>query len=168
MINNARPIVLRYPPHRRRPKQPAPKAAVRKGHAGPFHMTDEFGTLFCLLLVVTGLRVAVGFTVAPVAVPGDRVTFTHNLGAPPDTRVVPARLVGGPFAPAGATCRLDLREMSETDGAMTVMAVRDDGVMVSWAGGKTAAVNGCQDGPGEILLADADYEALHTPSPLKR
>ncbi len=160
--------MLRYPPPSRGPKKPAAQAAGRKRQAWPFRMTDEFGTLFCLLLAVTALRVAVSFAAPPVAVPGDRVTFTHNPSLPPDTRVVTARLVGGPFAPAGATCRLDLRQMAAAPGAMTVMAVRTDGVMVSWAGGPTAAVNGCQGKAGEILLATADYATLGRPAILKR
>jgi hypothetical protein len=158
--------MLKYPPPRRRRNKSVAKAATRN-RPGRFRMTDEFGTLFSLLVVVTALRVAVGFTVAPLAVPGDRVIFLRN-PAMFDTRVMTARLVSGPFAPAGAACQLDLRQMSESDGAMTVMAVRADGVMVSWAGGPTAPVNGCQNASGEILLAKNDYAALDHPAPLKR
>jgi len=74
--------------------------------------------------------------------------------------VIPARTVADPFSPPGTACRLDVNEMSNTGGTLTVMAVRQDGVMLSWAGGRTAADSDCHSLGKPILISVAGYELL--------
>ena len=43
---------------------------------------------------------------------------------------------------------------------MTVLAVRQDGVMLSWAGGATALTSAACRGGQSVLVADANYSQL--------
>jgi hypothetical protein len=49
--------------------------------------------------------------------------------------------------------------MRQPGGTLTVLAVRADGVMLSWVGGNTARVAPCP-APGQFLVSAADYDAL--------
>ena len=97
----------------------------------------------------------------PVAHVGDMLEFypnTVSITAP--TTAVSARIVASPQASAGASCTLDVSSMASPGGAMTVMATRPDGVMLSWAGGATASrqANCRSDEP--VLVTNASYERL--------
>jgi len=50
--------------------------------------------------------------------------------------------------------------MSNPGGALTVMAVRADGVLLSWAGGATSTKADCRRANQPILISADDYEAL--------
>jgi hypothetical protein len=76
----------------------------------------------------------------PVAQVGDVLEFYPNtLSVTAPTTAVPARILAGPGASPGASCTLDVSSMAIPGGAMTVMATRPDGIMLSWAGGATAS-----------------------------
>jgi hypothetical protein len=97
----------------------------------------------------------------PVAQVGDMLGFYSNTASvtAPIT-AVPARVVAGPGASPGHPCTLDVSVMTKPGGAMTVMAVRPDGVVLSWAGGATASKQaGCQ-GNVQLLVANAGYQRL--------
>jgi hypothetical protein len=91
---------------------------------------------------------------------GDRIEVRVVPPASEQGLVLPARIVSGPWAAAGRACRLNLARMARPGGAMTVMAVRGDGVMLSWAGGTTAAGRGNCQTPEKILLDKAAYQKL--------
>lgn len=70
---------------------------------------------------------------------GDQIVFRPGLAAAPGTAsVISARVVTGPWAPPARSCRLNMPLITHHWGAFTVLAVRADGVMLSWAGGATA------------------------------
>jgi hypothetical protein len=147
--------MLRYhnkPPRRRKPRAKAAKPR--------WQLDGAHGMLIGLLIALTALRMTVAFTVpASVATVGDRV----NLGpANPilGSLIIPARALGNPFASPGGFCSLDVNGMSHPGGAFTVMAVRADGVMLSWAGGATSAQADCRSKNQAILISANDYEAL--------
>ncbi len=65
------------------------------------------------------------------------------------------------FAAPGYACQLDIKYMARAGGSFAVLAVRADGVMLSWAGGPTAAPGqACAGGETGILVSDADYRSL--------
>jgi hypothetical protein len=73
---------------------------------------------------------------------------------------VTAHMVAGPWAPPSRSCTLAVSVMEKSGGVMSVMAVRPDGVMLSWAGGATASgVADCRSNES-ILVANADYGRL--------
>ena len=74
---------------------------------------------------------------------------------------IPAREVASPWAKPGEACTLEIPIMSVKGGALSVLAVRKDGVMLSWAGGPTATgAQACQSGAGGLLVPTADYNGL--------
>lgn len=97
----------------------------------------------------------------PVAAVGDRIVFKPGIDlAPGSDRVISARVVTGPWTPPARFCRLNMRLLTHHWGAFTVMAVREDGVMLSWAGGATAkAGNDCEPAH-KLLVSSRDYAAL--------
>ena len=118
------------------------------------------------LLMLARLVSGAAFT-GPVAQVGDMVDFgawrSSSFGIP--RLIVAARVVGGgdaasSWAPAGNACRLDVVLMTKLGSALTVLAVRPDGVLLSWAG--TATSRGAGDcAPNKtILVDDADYQRL--------
>lgn len=73
---------------------------------------------------------------------------------------VTAHTVAGPWAPPSRSCTLAVSVMEKPGGAMSVMAVRPDGIMLSWAGGATASGAADCRSNESILVANADYGRL--------
>jgi len=149
--------------------KPAAKAIRR-----PAPETDETGSDFssvaaaCVLAAVLVIRLTMGASAASVAVPGDRVVFGYGTWQVPQV-TVPARHVAGIWQKPGTACRLSVPMMSRRPGALTVLAVRPDGVMLSWAGGPTArAGSDCHAGGGSLLVSDSDYLSISTVQSPKR
>ena len=152
------------------PKPRRSKAAVKP----PARQSDDvYRVFFSLVMLAFAARILFGCVGAlggwqPVAQVGDRLDFGPAF-AGAMTASANARLVATPWSVPGRTCRLDTATMNGRGGAMTVMAVRQDGVMVSWAGGATApGPKACGRGQS-ILLAAADYQQLWaTQTPRRR
>ncbi|HEY1856218.1 hypothetical protein [Acidocella sp.] len=151
-------------PRRPRPNE-APKAAPRQTTKwrrllGSRRVID---TVLLGLTMVTAARL-VSAAVAhppPVAVPGDIVPIERAANWMADVNVVHAHNLSGPFAAPGSVCQLNISRMAKTGGSLTVLAVRADGVMLSWAGGPTAAPGkACAGGQTGLLVSDADYRSL--------
>ncbi len=157
---------FRFSPGRR--AKPAAKAIPRPA-PGDAAEPDFHGVLAaCLLAAVLVIRLTMGATAADVAVPGDRVVLGYGTWKVPQI-IVPARHVAGPWQPAGAACKLDVPVMSRRPGALTVLAVRPDGVMLSWAGGPTArGGSDCRAGGESLLVSDSDYLSISTVQSPKR
>jgi hypothetical protein len=138
-----------------RPKQ-KPPAKPR------FRFDSEFSALIGLIIVLIVVRLGVAVAgPAGIATVGDRLLFgASTVPAPMQSMVLPARVVADPFAAAAESCSLDVNEMSHPGGAMTVMAVRHDGVMMSWAGGATDTKSDCRRVNKQILVSLNDYESL--------
>jgi hypothetical protein len=157
--------MLRYDnkPPRRRQAKPVTKAMAqqRRTEALNEHARMAFTVFYSLAAIVIVFGMA-GRTPAPAATPqvGDVLHVTSAATAPGAyLAAVPARLVEGPWAHPGATCRLDETVMRAPGGTLTVLAVRADGIMLSWVGGDTARVASCP-APGQVLVSPADYQAL--------
>ncbi len=122
------------------------------------------------LLFIAGLWHGSATGVTPVAEVGDRLHFTHATAS--DTAAltaVPAQHVSDLWASPGGQCLLDVPTMMQPGGAMTVMALRADGVLLLWAGGATAPGPANCQGKDEILVSDANYarlEKAEAPAPL--
>ncbi len=96
----------------------------------------------------------------PVAAVGDRIVFKPGMEVVPAAEtVISARVVAGPWAPPARACRLNIRLMTHHFGALTVLAVRADGVMLSWAGGATAKAGNCAPAH-KLLVGREDYVEL--------
>jgi hypothetical protein len=158
-------VMLRYhnrPPRRLRPK-PEAKVATRPAPKWWQVRADSRQNLIMMLVAVVTLVRFVSAAIAnpaPVAVPGDIVPLgTARSMTPYET--IQVRALATPWAKPGAACTLDVARMAHEGGAFSVLAVRNDGVMVSWAGGPTAApAEACQPGPGGLLVPTADYSGL--------
>ncbi len=96
-----------------------------------------------------------------VAQVGDQLTFSSAVASPllPAAAKIPARHLAGAWAPPGGNCLLDVPAMRH-GGAMTVMALRPDGVMLSWAGGATASGPAACHGGEDVLVSNANYAQL--------
>jgi hypothetical protein len=144
------------------PRRPRAKAADRHHHRA-VALDGAYGTLLGLLavLVLARLLVAACAAVPPVASVGDRVQVSAAAPiAVPDV-VLPARGVASAFTKPGPACTLNITAMKQPGGVLSVVAVRPDGVVLSWAGGATAAgAQNCQMNDPEILLAQNDYAVL--------
>ncbi len=156
--------MLRFPKRPRRPRSPAAGRQTPKWrrYFGTRRLID---TLMLGLAFVTAARL-ISAAVAhppPVAMPGDiipivRATSWMGQGA---GAVVKARNLSTAFAAPGRACELDISHMARPGGSFTVLAVRHDGVMLSWAGGPTAAPGqACAGGQTGVLVSDADYRSL--------
>ncbi len=146
--------------HNKPPRRRKPRAKVAAGAKPRWQPDGSHGILVGLLVALTALRITIAFAVpAGVATVGDRV----KLG-PAATIIgslsIPARGLANPFASPGNFCSLDVNAMAHSGGAFTVMAVRADGVMLSWAGGPTSAQADCRSKNQPILVSANDYEAL--------
>ena len=124
------------------------------------------GTLLkfvCLMISFTVLSLFLNSAIGkvPVTQVGDVLEFYPNtISVTAPTTAVPARVIAGPAASPGASCTLDVSSMAIPGGAMTVMATRPDGVMLSWAGGATASKQAsCRSGE-PVLVTNAGYERL--------
>ncbi len=145
---------------RHRPAKPAAKALPRRRpRQFRLRFDDAYLTLVLLLVIVTVARLAVAALPTGIAAPGDRLVFGDGVGVPRRVEVT-AHRVAGVWAPPGAACVLDVATMSRRPGALTVLAVRPDGAMLSWAGGPTAPAHADCGGDGLVLVAPADYLTL--------
>jgi hypothetical protein len=152
--------MLRY--HNKPPRRPRPKARAKAAPSEkPRWQPDSaHAALIGMFIALTALRITIAFAVpASTATVGDRVelrpatTSLNNL-------IIPARALSNPFARPGNFCTLDVNAMSNPGGALTVMAVRADGVLLSWAGGVTSTKADCRRANQPILISADDYEAL--------
>ncbi len=126
-----------------------------------FDRTIIFG--YGMFAAVLLLRLTFGdaFALSKVAQVGDQLHYApHFASVTAPVTAVPARLVAGPWSPPGRSCMLDVPTMMQPGGTVSVLAVRDDGVMLSWAGGATAP--GAQDcrGGQNVLVSDQGYRRL--------
>jgi len=81
--------------------------------------------------------------------------------------VLAAAQVATPQAATGRACLLDLQKMLHPGGVFTVLAVRPDGVVLSWAGGATAGAGAGCASTAPIFIAQNDYAALLNTRTLK-
>jgi hypothetical protein len=140
----------------RRRRKPAAKAAPASPPALGRSAAPALIGLVATLLIA---RLVIG--IAAAATVGDRLQFgPATAPRPPLHEIIPARRLANPFAQPGAPCKLDINAMSLAGGALTVFAVRPDGVMLSWAGGATAPGADCSTPDQQILVATNDYESL--------
>lgn len=97
---------------------------------------------------------------APDAHVGDLLRF-EPASAPDHTPapVVPAQNIGNVLANPGAKCILDVAVMRNPGAAMSVLAVRADGVVLTWAGKTTANSQGCTPG-ASVFIAAENYDVL--------
>ncbi len=145
------------------------KAGFPAGPAPHEQKSDQvYRVFFSLVMLAFAARILVGCIGAlggwqPVAQVGDRLIFTPaTSGARRSMLQIPARLVTSPWSRPGPACTLQIAAMVRPGGAMTVLAVRQDGVMLSWAGGATASAGKPCQGGQSLLVADAAYQQLLT------
>ena len=160
--------MFRYPD-----KRPSSKAAIKaRPSARPTQQArqsnDAYRVFFSLVMAAFAARVLFGCIGAltgwqPVAQVGDRLIFTPLAGDLQERTVrISARLVMNPWSRPGPACGLETATMIRRGGAMTVLAVRQDGVMLSWAGGATASAGSACQGGESLLVTDVDYQQLLT------
>jgi len=143
-------------------RRPLPPRRAPEAHKQVYNEMQAF--LVALLAFLIIARLAAG-AAAPIAMPGDRIVYGHQSWAAPPL-IVQAREVAGPWAKPGTACRLDVPAMARRPGALTVLAVRPDGVMLDWAGGAAAPAD-CRDGT-TLLVSDVDYTRLQHAQQPKR
>jgi hypothetical protein len=152
------------------PRRPRAKAIARKprgivsrlsAHAS---WNDAYGTLLGVLALLIALRLVVVAACAMPAVAnvGDRVALSKAWPGVNRAAMLPARMMPTAFAAPGEACRLDIAKMAQAGGVLTVMAVRPDGVVLSWAGSGTSDGADCRSRSGEVLLPRNDYVSLLT------
>jgi hypothetical protein len=158
--------MLRYDnkPQRRRVDKPVTKAVAvqRRTEALNRRIRMGFGVFYCLAAAVVfcTAMAKTPLITGPAPQVGDVLNITTTITAPgARLAMVPARLLTGPWGHPGQGCWLDEDMMREPGGVLTVLAVRSDGVMLSWVGGDTARVASCP-APGQFLVSAADYDAL--------
>jgi hypothetical protein len=160
----------RHKPPRRPAQKPTAKAAPRP-LGEHFNLGGAYGLLIGLFGVLAAARIIIALAAgaSQIATVGDRLAVNPASVSPvAQALAVPARQVADPWAPPGAACRLSLAAMQHPGGTLTVMAVRQDGVMLSWAGGATAPGQAdCHAGATPLLVADADYSLLLAAQPAK-
>lgn len=107
-------------------------------------------------LVVTSLAAMPGVATVGDRVPMGRAPHPFVTSFP----VISAAEIATPQATTGRACRLDLQKMLNPGGVFTVLAVRPDGVVLSWAGGPTSAgAAGCARS-APIIVSAGDYGTL--------
>jgi hypothetical protein len=148
-----------------RPRRPRPQAPVRPASKWRrfFGSRRLFDTVLLGVTFVAAARL-VSAAVAhppPVAMPGDIIPIERAANWMGGVTMVKAHNLGDAFAAPGSACELNIRHMAKSGGSFTVLAVRADGVMLSWAGGPTAAPGqACAGGQTGVLVSDADYRSL--------
>lgn len=151
------------PPRRSQPK-PDAKALMRRVPKGwKRGMRTMQGLALTMVMMVTLARlVSVAIAnPAPVAVPGDFVQLGHRWQMYAPQNRIEARLLADPWARPGSGCVLDIAWMAHHAGRLTVLAVRRDGVMLSWSGGATAAgPEACPVGADAVLIQAKEYRGL--------
>jgi hypothetical protein len=157
--------MLRYDnrPPRRRVDKPVTKTIAAQRRTETLNRRARFVfTLFYGLAAAVIVVSALAKTPLAGASPqvGDVLHITTAATAPgARLAMVPARLLTGPLAHPGQGCWLDETVMRQPGGTLTVLAVRSDGVMLSWVGGDTARVASCA-APSQFLVSASDYNAL--------
>lgn len=158
--------MLRYSnkPPRRRVDRPVTKAVAVQRRTEALNRRVRFGfTLFYgVAATVAVLSMLAKTPIASAASPqvGDVLHISTEATAPgARLAMVPARLLSGPWGHPGLACWLDESMMRQPGGTLTVLAVRSDGIMLSWVGGGTAHIASCPV-PGQFLVSVADYDAL--------
>jgi hypothetical protein len=157
--------MLRYgnKPPRRRVDKPVTKTIAAQRRTETFNRRARLGfTVFYGLAAAVVIVSALAKTPLAGATPqvGDMLRITTAATSPgAGLAMVPARLLTGPLAQPGQGCWLDEGMMRDPGGILTVLAVRSDGVMLSWVGGDTARVASCP-APSQFLVSAADYNAL--------
>jgi hypothetical protein len=148
------------PKPKRRPRQ-KPAARLFRFPA----LDHAYGTLLVLLtLLITARLLAAAFAaVPPVANVGDRLVLSQAWPGLRQSIVVPAHEMTNAFAAPGKACRLETVRMAREGGVLTVMAVRPHGVVLSWAGGRTAQDADCGAASGEVMISKNDYVTLLRP-----
>lgn len=156
--------MLRYPvkPPQRPQQKAVTKAVARQRRTEALNRRFRLACdMFCCL--AAGIVIG-GMVKGPIAVPapkmGDMLLVSKAEIAPGASLAdVPAHLVAGPWAHKGQACTLDEAVMQAPGGTLTVLALRPDGVMLSWVGGATARENTCP-APAQVLVSEADYNTL--------
>lgn len=157
--------MLRYhdKPPRRRVEKPVTKAMAQQRRTEALNRRARmaFTIFYGLAAMVIVCSAAAKTPVSgPTPAVGDELPVSSAataLEAP--VADVPARLLAGPWAQPGQGCWLDETVMRDPGGTLTVLAVRPDGIMLSWVGGATAHLASCPAG-GQFLVSVADYDAL--------
>ena len=157
--------MLRYEnkPPRRRVEKPVTKAMAVQRRTETLNrrvrlaFTAFYGVAAAVLVVSAVAKTSMA---GPLPQVGDVLHITTAATAQgARLALVPAKLLTGPWAQPGQGCWLNEAVMRAPGGTLTVLAVRADGVMLSWVGGDTAHVASCP-APGQFLVSEADYQAL--------
>lgn len=152
-------------PEKRRRAEPAARVIARqRPHDGSRHAPgDPLLVVYGLLSLLVIGPLLVGTIMGPqrVAQVGDMLEFTAaTVPATAPATTVPAQRLAGPQAAPSRDCALDVSAMAKPGGAMTVLALRADGVVLSWAGGATApGAADCGD-KGQIFVSNSGYRQL--------
>ena len=153
-----------------RPPKRRAKPAIAKALAQQEKREEHLRIFDQILPVLYGVAVGIlawqltgskSLNLTRVAQVGDQLVFSSTLTPPvlPEDAQIAAVSVAGPWSPPGDKCLLDVPAMLH-GGAMTVMALRTDGVMLSWAGGATASGASACHGGDDVLVSNANYEVL--------
>jgi hypothetical protein len=148
-------------PHNKPPRPPKTKTAPRPS---PEWFDGVVGSLFGFFGALVGARLLLAALAAmpAIAAVGDRIpigpaSMPAGLTAPD----IIVHEVTDPAAAAGPACRLNLAIMKHPGGVFSVLAVRPDGIVLSWAGGPTArGEDACATANESILVALNDYSLL--------
>jgi hypothetical protein len=156
--------MLRYKIRRRDRQEPRLDPRTRRKRQWwrpePEGLQRGFLTVITLLIVAKLISAAVA-NPTPVAMPGDIVKIAGPLFWAQPPSHIHVQSVATPWAPPANDCVLDIGLMAREGGALAVLAVRKDGVMMSWGGGPTADDGrACRPGHNGILISTADYQGL--------
>jgi hypothetical protein len=148
-----------------RPRRPRPQAAARPASKWRrfFGSRRLFDAVMLGATFVTAARLVSAAVVhpPPLAMPGDIIPIASAANWMSDPTVMQAHNLSNAFASPGGACDLNISQMAKSGGSLTVLAVRADGVMLSWAGGPTAAPGkACAGGQTGVLVSDPDYRSL--------
>ncbi len=138
--------MLRYPPRR-----PKPATKTLPAPTPLFQGTNGLMLGFAGLIMAARVLFLVSATPAPAAIPGDQTVFTENDIWMPTPLTLTATQAGG-------VCTLNVSTMMTGTGTLTVLAVQPQDVLLTWAGGATAAgTTGCS---GVFRLSAPKYLQL--------
>jgi hypothetical protein len=143
------------------PRRPRAKSAARTRKEPFLEFTVSLVLALLGVLVFSCVIKAAVAAVPPIAAVGDQVRLTTAIpGDAPALRLA-GRDVASVFAAPGRGCVLNTWQMAREGGVLTVVAVRPDGIVLSWAGGATAREDaGCRSVGGELILSQNDYATL--------
>jgi len=126
-----------------------------------------FGGAYTVLLALMSATIAAQLIATSLAAMPRLVSVGDRLSIAPSPRPIAVNLptiaaaqIATPQAALGHACVLDLQKMLHPGGVFTVLAVRPDGVVVSWAGGATAAQGAACAASAPIFIAQDDYATL--------